>query len=364
MKRMLCIISSLDAGGAETFLMKIYRALPPADYQLDFVVSVGNGCYTEEVQARGGRIFEIPERTKDVFGAFRGIYSIVRENRYDSVLKLGENPLAAVDLLAAKLGGARHLAVRACNAPTGLSVKSRCLYALVRPIQNRLATVKLAPSQLAADYLFGKNQNVKRIHNGVDLEYFRFIEKKRESIRKEFDLAEKLVVGHVGRFVRQKNHDYLLEIFWEIRKKQENAVLLLVGIGSLEGQIRDRVRELGLTDSVIFAGQRFDIPALLSAMDVFVFPSFHEGMPNTVIEAQATGLPCLIADTITAEADITGLVQYAALEDSPECWAVRALSLVSAERADTREAFRQQGYDIRQVALELAELLCEGGNAQ
>ena len=360
MKRLLCILSSLDAGGAETFLMKINRALP-AGYRMDFVVSVGNGCYTEEVLARGGRIHKIPERTKDFSGAFRGLYRIVKENRYEAVLKLGENPLAAADLLAAKLAGAKSIALRSCNAPTGLSLSSKVLYGILRPWQNRLANVKLAPSQLAADFLFGEGQDVKLIHNGVDLKVFRFEEAKRKKIREDFDLTGKLVVGHVGRMVHQKNHRYLLEIFQAISEKRQDAVLLLVGIGPLADQLRHEVRRLGLQDKVIFAGQRFDIPAMLSAMDVFVFPSFHEGMPNTVIEAQATGLPCVIADTITREADITGLVHYASLEETPEAWAEKALALVSEQRAATEEAFRNRGYDIAAVARELMELLFKGG---
>lgn len=360
-KRLLCILSSLDAGGAETFLMKIYRALPTAQYQLDFVVSVDGGCYTEEVLAKGGRIWVIPERTKDFFGSFRGLRRIVKENRYDAVLKLGENPLAVTDLVAAKLGGAKCLALRACNAPTEISLSARILYGLLRPWQNRLATVKLAPSQLAADFLFGKGQDAKLIHNGVDLKVFRFDEEDRSRIREDFDLHGKLVVGHVGRFAPQKNHRFLLEIFQKITEMRQDAVLLLVGIGPLEAQLRQQIRQLGLEDKVIFAGQRFDIPAMLSAMDVFVFPSFHEGMPNTVIEAQATGLPCLIADTITREADITGLVHYDSLDRSSEEWAEGALSLVSERRASTEEAFRRKGYDIASVALELMELMFRGG---
>ncbi len=361
MKRILCILSSLDAGGAETFLMKVYRALPTDAYQLDFVVSVGGGCYTEEVLARGGRIYQIPERTRDFPGSFRGILAVVKENRYDTVLKLGENALAVTDLLAARLGGARNLVLRSCNAPNGLPVSSRCLHSLLRPLLNRLATVKLAPSQLAADFMFGKAKDVTLVHNGVDLDVFRFDPQGRTGIREEFGLQNKLVVGHVGRFSPQKNHRYLLEVFREIHRCREDAVLLLVGTGKLETQLREYIAELGLEDCVIFAGLRFDIPALLSAMDVFVFPSFHEGMPNTVIEAQATGLPCVIADTITREADITGLVHYASLEESPEQWADRALSIVSEERASTEEAFRERGYDIRQVALELVVLMCREG---
>ncbi len=357
MKRILCILSSLDAGGAETFLMKIYRALTPEEYQLDFVVSRGGGCYTDEVLARGGRIYEIPERTKDFFGAFRGIKSIVKENKYDSVLKLGENSLSALDLIAAKQGGAKKLALRSCNAPTGLSLKLRCVHSLLKPLLNSVATVKLAPSQLAADFMFGKRSDVTLLNNGVDLSVFRFDPQGRDRIREEFGLQEKLVIGHIGRFHHQKNHRYLLEVFAKIRERNENATLLIVGTGELEAQIKEWIDELNLQDHVILAGQRFDIPALLSAMDVFVFPSLHEGMPNTVIEAQATGLPCVIADTITREADITGLVHYMPLSESTEVWAEKALSVLSEQRRDTASDFKKNGYDIGVVAERFCDLI-------
>ena len=360
MKRILCILSILSAGGAETFLMKVSRALPPEEYQLDFIVSVEGGCYTQEVLDRGGKIYRIPLRTRDPIGAFRGIWKVVRSNRYDCVLKLGETSIAAVDLIAAKLGGTTRLAMRSCNALTGLSLTSRCIHSLLRPVLNHVANIKLAPSMLAAEFTFGKrcaNREVQLIHNGVDLNVFRFDEEGRRRIREEFSLGDRLVVGHVGRFHEQKNHKYLLEVFREIRNQRHDAVLLLVGSGELEGKVRDQAKDLGLEDAIIFTGSRFDIPQLMSAMDVFVFPSFFEGMPNTVIEAQATGLPCVIADTITAEADITGLVKYLALSDSTEKWAETALESAAQNRRDTHQQILEKGYDIQSVAKTFAGLL-------
>lgn len=340
--------------------MKVYRALPPEEYQFDFVVSVEGGCYTQEVQERGGRIYQIPMRTKDFFGAFRGIISVVRDHGYDAVLKLGNTPIAAVDLIAARLGGAKCLAMRSCNALTGQSRKEKCVDALLRPVLNQVANVKLAPSMLAAEFTFGKHhahKDVHLLHNGVDLDVFRFDPVARQKIREEFAVADKLVVGHIGRFHKQKNHRYLLEAFRAIKEKREDAVLLLVGTGELEETIHNWVKELGLEDSVIFTGLRFDVPQLLSAMDVFVFPSLHEGMPNTVIEAQATGLPCVIADTITREADITGLVRYLPLSNTPEYWADAAISAAEMERRDTASDFLLHHYDINGVAQELIGLL-------
>lgn len=363
MKRILCILSSLDTGGAETFLMKIFRSLPQDEYRLDFVVSVGNGCYTDEVLERGGKIYKIPQRTKDFFGAFSGIKKVVKDNQYDAVLKLGENSLAVFDLIAAKLGGAHCLAIRSCNAPTTLSFKARFIHTFFRPLLNRVATVKLAPSKLAAEFMFGKASDVKFLNNGVDLNVFRFDQYDRIRIREEFGIEDNLVVGHIGRFHTQKNHRYLLEIFKEIRKLREDAVLLLVGTGELEEQIRNWIYELDLQKHVIIAGRRFDIPAILSSMDVFVFPSLYEGMPNTIIEAQATGLPCIIADTITRQADITGLVHYLSLDDSPQFWAEKAGTVLSEKRVNTREAFTKSGYDIKDVSRTLVELIFDPNSA-
>ncbi len=341
--------------------MKITRTLPADLYHIDFVVSEEGGCYTQEVLARGGKIYPIPKRTEDFFGAMYGIRNAVRQKPYDCVLKLGNPPICALDLIAAKLGGAKYTAMRSCNALTGLSKSRRCLDAILRPVLNAVADIKLAPFMLAAEYTFGKraaHRDVHLLHNGVDLDVFRYDTAGRTRIRAEFSLGERLVVGHVGRFHRQKNHDFLLEVFAKLRQRRSDAVLLLVGTGALEKTIREKAETLGIADGVIFAGQRFDIPQLLSAMDVFVFPSFYEGMPNTVIEAQATGLPCILADTITPEADLTGLVRYLPLTEKTERWAEAALDACTAERRDTGADFIEKGYDIRSVADDFVRLLC------
>ena len=357
MKRILCIISSLDAGGAETFLMKLYRNLYAFGYQFDFVVSKDNGCYTMEVLERGGKIFVIPTRSQNLIGALNGIRLAVKENQYEHILKLGEHSLAVLDLLAAKFGGAKTLALRACNAPTGLSFFHRKIHELLRPLLNYVANVKIAPSSLAADFLFGKNQSVKILNNGVDLNIFQFNVDDRKSIRKEFNIEDKIVIGHIGRFDEQKNHKFLLEVFKSICAERSDAVLLLVGTGKLKDSICAWITELELENKVIFAGQRFDIPKILSAMDALVFPSFYEGMPNVVIEAQATGLPCIIADTITKEANITGLVNYLPLAISSNEWAKIALDELDKPRKDTHQIFKSCGYDIDTVSKDFLNLI-------
>ena len=360
MKRLLCIISSLNAGGAETFLMKVFRLLPPEEYCLDFIVSEENGCYSQEVLDRGGRIFFVSPRTKNLLGACRDIASIVKKYKYTHVLKLGSCSTSVIDLLAAKAGGAQYLALRSCNALTNLSWKQKIWHISLRHVVNRVTSIKLAPSMLAAEFTFGKGQahkNVHLIHNAVDLSVYHFDSAGRDCIRKEFSLGDRLVVGHVGRFNKQKNHRFLLKVFRRILDNNENAALLLVGGGELQEEIREQADGLGILQNVFFTGVRFDIPQVLSAMDVFVFPSFYEGMPNTVIEAQATGLPCVIADTITQEADITGLVKYLPLNATPEMWAKTALDAVERKHGNTKQAFVERGYDMEQVAREFISVI-------
>ena len=364
MKRLLCILSSLDAGGAETFMMKIFRSLPD-EYKIDFVVSADSGFYEKEVMELGGRIYRVPLRTEHPLATFKAIYDAVKKNKYTHVLKLCDTPIGIYDLLAAKLGGAKVLCVRSCNAGTSTSKLGKMVNDFLRPFFNYITDVKIAPSRLAAEFTFGKSEvekgNVNFIHNGVDLDVYRYSKEDRLRIRKEFNLSDdQLVVGHIGRFNQQKNHKFLIEVFAELLKKVPDTILMLVGKGEKRAEIEQQIAELGISKSVIFTGVRSDVPALLSAMDIFVFPSLYEGMPNTVIEAQATGLPCVIADTITREAEITDLVHYKSLQYGDGEWAEDVLAYCN-ECNKNRELYSEKlkaaGYDIDACTKKFIEII-------
>ncbi len=361
MKRVLCIVGGMNAGGAETFLMKVYRELDKTKYQMDFAVAIEEkGYYDDEILDLGGKIFHITPKSKGFFRNFNSMRRIVRENKYCYVLRTSQHSLSALELFASWLGGAKRRIFRSSNSNTVTTSKKQFVLQKACLFMPRLfANVRIAPSTEAAEFMFGKGCVEKGraalLHNGVDLSVYRYDEKCKEDIRKEFNIAEDaFVIGHVGRFQEQKNHLFLLEIFHHIHQKNEKAILLLVGKGELEEKIREKAEALGISDRVIFAGVRSDIPALLSAMDVYVFPSFYEGMPNTVIEAQATGLPCVISDTITKEANITGLVEYLPLNDAKN-WAEHALAAEQQPRQDTKQAFVEQKYDINSVAKHFAK---------
>lgn len=362
MKRLLCILSSMNSGGAETFLMKVYRKLDRSKYQLDFCLNTEEECfYNKEIRDLGGKIFYVPQKSVGVAEFKRRLSDLVRNEDYKYVLRITSNAAGFMDLKIAKKAGAEICSARSSNSSDGTSRIVKLIHYLGRLFYGRYVDVKFAPSDLAAKYTFGnrdyRSGKVSILHNAVDLSVYHYSESARDSIRKEFGIEHStVVIGNIGRFMTQKNHPFLIKVFSEIHKNNSDTVLMLVGCGELEDQIKAEIEEYGLTESVIFAGVRSDIPDVLSAMDVFVMPSFFEGMPNTVIEAQATGLPCVIADTITREANITGLVEYLPLGDA-KAWAQKALDSLREERVNTEQTFIDKKYDIESTVENFVKLV-------
>lgn len=363
MLRLLCLLSSMNAGGAETFLMKVYRTIDRSKYQFDFCINIKEKCfYEDEIYSLGGRIYRIPPKSENLKEFRRQLTQLIQNEGYTHVLRITSSAMGLMDLKIAKKAGAIICSARSSNSDDGKSFKSKLAHRIGSMLYRKSVDVAFAPSDLAAIYTFGnkayESGDVYILHNALDLNLYSFDQEARNLTRQELGIAEDVcVVGHIGRFTEQKNHMFLAEIFKSFIEKMPNSVLLLVGDGILRDQIEKQLLELGVLDKVIFVGVRSDIAALLSAMDVFVFPSLYEGMPNTVIEAQATGLPCVIADTITSEADITGLIQYLPLSMPPCEWASVAMKSSKLTRRDTSEDFIRHGYDIGSVAKEFLSIL-------
>ena len=364
MKRLLCILSGMNAGGAETFLMKIYRWLDKSKYQMDFCINTADKCfYEDEITALGGRIYRIPAKSASVSRFKKQLYDVVKSNGYKYVLRITSNAAGFMDLKIAHRAGAEICAVRSSNSSDGGSIQTKIAHSLGRILYGRYVNVRIAPSDLAAKYTFGRKAYasgaVNILHNAIDLDMYGYDEHGRTAIRAAFKIPDSTrVLGHVGRFMAQKNHGFLLDVFAAYIKTNPDSVLMLVGCGELESQIKKKSESLGISDKIIFTGVRSDVPALLSAMDVFVFPSLYEGMPNTVIEAQATGLPCVIADTITREADITGLVHYLPLRDAA-AWVDYIAALPQEARTTPAQTFKANGYDIETAADQFVKLVFE-----
>ena len=361
MQRVLCIVSSMNRGGAETFLMKMLRQLDRTEFILDFCIcSDAIGVYESEIVGLGSVVYHIPTKSRNYKGFKDALFRIVHDNEYKFILKTSANAMGFLDMKICKRAGAKLCAFRSSNSSDGGRLKMRVLNVLGRVLFSRYIDIKIAPSDLAAIYTFGKRAyktgQVVILRNGLNLDYYAFSIDGRNSIRTEFGIKrDAFVIGHVGRFDEQKNHGFLIDLFEEFHRKRPGSILLLVGDGKLKTTIEQTVNELCLSDAVIFAGSRSDIPNLLSSMDVFILPSLYEGMPNTVIEAQVNGLKCLITDTITKEANVVGSVDFIPLAQKEE-WVNRLNESERLNDRDNRQLLKDAGYDIIDVAKSFREL--------
>lgn len=360
-KRILIISNTIDAGGAETFVMKVFRFMDRSKYVFDFLINKReSNYYLKEIQELGGKVYYGVSKSKNPIKCFASIYRTIRENNYRTVFCIAVHPVGFIDLLAARIGGAKTILTRSTNSHAGGLVSS-VLASLSRPFMRMLSTIMLSPSKEAAIWLFGnhavKKGEVKLINNGVDTHVFQYNEEYRYKIRHELGISNDcLLVGHIGRFNRQKNHSKIIGIFKEITVLLPNAKLVLVGNGEGKANIENMVHECKMEDRVLFLGLRNDVPALLSAFDVMLFPSLFEGMPNAIIEAQAVNLPCVISDTISPDVRITPDVVQMSLVTSDKEWAAKVIGSRKGQRGDNSDTIYKAGYSIIETTNDLTSL--------
>ena len=235
----------------------------------------------------------------------------------------------------------------------GLQI-NKYLHYLNRPSIKRYATHQFACSDEAAIWMFGQkdfhNNRCTIIKNGIDIDQMRCNLEIRERVRKQCSFHNKRIICHIGRFAEPKNHRFLIEIFKQIHFIQPDAILVLIGDGELRSEIEEMVQSNGLQDNVIFTGVRGDINQLLQAMDVFVMPSLYEGLPVALVEAQASGLTCIVSDKCSSEAKILDSFEYLSLQDPPQVWARRILAAPISREIDAVKKVRAAGYDIKDTA--------------
>ena len=357
MIRVLHMIASLDVGGSQTMMMNIYRNIDREKFQFDFVIDHPAETYfAEEIRSLGGRVFTMPAfhgtNAGEIKRDWNNFFYTHPEYR---ILHSHTRSYASLYLPVAKAHGVKTI-IHSHSTSTGGGVKGAVKAVMQLPLR-RQADVLMACSLDAGEWLFGKkacqSERFILLPNGIDTRRFHTDPETRSRYRRELKLDGRYVIGHVGRFYDVKNHKFLLEVFQKVREKDENTVLLLVGVGPLMQETAQRAVELGIADEVIMTGNRDDVPELLGAMDVFAFPSLWEGLPMTVVEAQAAGLPCVLSDTITREVDVSPLVEYLPLGDA-EQWADALLE--RRPRQDVTENVAAAGFDIRSSARKLSEL--------
>ncbi len=329
--RILHVVGGMNRGGLETWLMHILRNIDRDRLQMDFLVHTTEPCaYDGEIRSLGSRIIPCLNPSKPWLYA-RNFKNILKEHGPYDVVHSHVHQFSGYVLRLAQQAGIpiriAHSHIDASPLEANSGIFRRLYLNITKALIARHATVGLGCSEVATVDLFGnswqQDSRWQLLYYGIDMTRFQESVNTQE-IRQEFNIPrEAFVIGHIGRFEKQKNHRFLLEIFAEIVKKEPLAYLLLIGEGSLRGSIEQQVRKMGLEKQVIFAGSRSDIPRLmLGAMDVFLLPSLSEGLPMVGIEAQSAGLPFILSDVITDELlKIQPLVQKISLSKSPQQWA-------------------------------------------
>jgi len=346
--------------GVMSVLMNYYRNIDREKVQFDFLYFLKPGLnyktYEEEIKLLGGKVFFIPNFKK--FISFnRQLKALLEEHREYDTIHIHDPFVVQFIFRTLRQCGIKNIIVH--SHATQWSDKK------LNGIRNRIVCFHLnrhidyafACSKAAGEFLYGKNSRYTVVNNAIDINRYGFNADFRKSLRKELNIDNKTVFGHVGNFNRQKNHSFLIDVFKEITNILQDSVLLLIGDGPLREDILNKVKKLGLEDKVIFLGKRLDVERYYSAMDCLILPSLYEGLPMVGVEAQSNGLPILMSDTITRE---VGLIKYAyiSLNKEPTEWAKCAVKLVNvsdSERLQAKQIIEEKGFSVQNEAIKLVD---------
>ena len=358
--RVLQVLGTTGLGGAESRVMDLYRNIDRERVQFDFAVHTSKkGYFDEEIEALGGHIYRLPRFRVYNWIPYRAAWrSFFKEHSEYACVHGHMTSTASIYLPEAKRGKIALTAAHARSAGTEGGVKGMMTKRMRKNLWKK-TDVCLACSKLAGKAVFGEKawaQGVVHVvPNAIEVDKFSYNDQMRAQMRQKLELGNCLTVGHVGRFNEMKNHLFLLEVFAQIKKSRPDAQLILLGEGGGMEPAKQKAAELGIAESVQFLGNQGNPQDYYQAMDLFIFPSLYEGLPGTVLEAQAAGLPCLMSDTITQEVALTELVESKSLKDSAESWAQAALALLERqkERFDRMPEIRKAGFDAKEQAKEM-----------
>ena len=352
--RIAQIGGKMNNGGVETVVMNYYRNIDRSRVQFDFIID-GDSKHPpiEEIEQLGGRAY-IVTPYKNLIKYIFQVYRVIKNNNY-KIVHSHLNTMSVFPLLAAFLAGARVRIVH--NHSTAVKGEPKTLLKnLLKPLAKIFATHYFACSEHAGRWLFGdecfEKGSVKIVNNAIDLNKFKFNKSTRAIIRAELGIEDKLVIGHVGRVVYPKNHDFLIDIFEQIYKRDKNTRLLLVGEGNLKDNILKKIKALNLENAILFLGVIDDVASIYQAMDAFVLPSLYEGFGMVGIEAQAAGIKLFCSEAVPEEVKVSDLVEFISLERPAEYWAQRILQNINIEyeRLQYNEQVGSAGYDIQAEA--------------
>jgi len=354
--RVLQVTGVMNRGGAEALIMNLYRSIDRSRVQFDFVENAQQDAYyDEEIRRLGGRIYHCPHYNgRNHFEYVRWWKLFFQEKgRVYRIIHGHIGSTASIYLNLARKNGLYTIA-HSHNSGTDHSARA-FLYKIYTYNTRNIGDYFFACSDAAGRDRFGKritlSGNYRVLHNAIDTSQFRFNPSVREQIRRELDIGDAILIGHVGRFEKQKNHRLLLEIFQKVLEKRPDSMLMLVGDGTLRTEIEQISSAMSIHDRIIFTGVRSDVNKLIQAMDVLVFPSLYEGLPVTLVEAQTSGLPCVISEKVPDESILVkNLVKVCSLSEGSDLWAEQSLAGAGIERRDCSQEVAGAGYDIGETA--------------
>lgn len=350
----------LDGGGIDRYVFNNCMRIEGIHFDFTIVKNNKKGILEDSLEERGFHIFKVPRLKKGLIGYYKSLKKIMKNGNYDAVhVHLGYKGFLA--LLCAKRCGIKTRIAHAHIADEKESFIKRQIRKLLSFFSRKNATHLVACGIKAAKYIWGKKAyekgNVVVLNNAIDTNLFQFNVEMREQKRKELGFNNnEIVIGNVGRLTAQKNQLRILDIFNEIHKKNSTAKLVLVGRGDQEKDVEEKIKALNLSENVILLGVRTDVPQLLNAFDVFLFPSLYEGLPFTLVECQSNGLPALCSDTITQEIKILDTTLFLSLERTNEEWASKTLELAQlGHNSMGNKKVMEAGYDLNIEAQRLKE---------
>ncbi|MEV5037243.1 glycosyltransferase family 1 protein [Peribacillus frigoritolerans] len=362
--RVLHVVRKMDFGGVQSMLMNYYRNINRELVQFDFLVQ-GNepGFFDNEITSLGGKIYQVTPMKENLLKYHRDVKSILRKTNY-KIVQAHQNFANIHSLTQAHWSKIEVIISHSHNAFPERSVFKQIIKKFIQYRINKISTYKFACSKKAGEWLYGREQlengKVKIINNGIVSEEFKYNQEISNKIRKDLNITGKFVIGHIGNFSSQKNHNFLIDIFNDVYKEKKEAKLVLVGIGELEQIVKEKVIKLGLEKQVLFLGKRSDVSSLMQAFDILVFPSLYEGLPVVLVEAQASGMKCIISKDITDEVKITDLIESISLNEPSNYWAKNVVNYsYGFERNDTSKLIEDNGYDIKVEAKRLENLYLE-----
>lgn len=357
MERVLQVVTYMGRGGIETMLMNYYRRIDRTKLQFDFLVHRDfRANFDDEIEAMGGHIFRLPPLNPCSPSYRKALRTFFASHPY-RVVHCHLNYMSGVVLAAAKFAGVPVRIAHAHNTAAKKNWKYWIKQISARDIPKHASILMACGREAGCAIFSGLPFTV--LPNAVNAEKFRYSTSVRLRKREELGLQDELTVIHVGRFDYQKNHPFLISLFAEVVRQDPAAKLLLVGDGATRAEIEKSAALLLPEGSVHFLGVRTDIPELLQAADVFAFPSHFEGLPVTMIEAQAAGLPCVKSDTVTNECIVTDLVKSLPIDD-PAPWADAILASRKIVRTDRLADIQTSGYDITAAAQKLSRFYLNG----